>query len=468
MLKFKTIDDTSLRELSEIYKNSEYKISDYSIGIKYMWREMTLPKYCISSGCLIVCEEYEGVLRFNFPLKATDEASIDGALSDIEEYCKENFIPFELDYVPKEQLQVLIERYDRIDIAPINILSDYLYLKSDFANFSGRKYSGQRNHIKKFKTLFPSAEFRVLTSDDRSKAYEFFAGFKKDFENTSDGAYDELLKAERMCEFVGDDMFVCGGFELDGKLISFCLCEICGNMAINHIEKAFSEYEGLYPATANAFAKALPESVVYLNREDDAGIRGLRISKTQYHPCEMVKKYGVCISNELSDIDEIPRLFTNRLVLDAIHHTDARLYCQLSTDGEINKYWGYDYTSGCDCDTLSEDFFYRDQKNDFENRMAINFAIRYKGKFAGEVILYNFDYRNASAEAGVRIFTEYDGKGIGNEAFSAVCSYGLYTLGLSCITARCYKENIASAKMLQKSMKPSGEDEKFFYFQRKV
>ena len=466
MLTFKTIDKSDLSYLSSLYKRSVYKISDYSLGIKYMWRDMISPAYCISDGCLLVYEVYEGVLRFNLPLPIDESANISSALMKIEEYCKENFIPLEFDYVPKEGIRLLTDIYDRVEISSLNILSDYLYLRDDFASFSGRKYSGQRNHIKKFNSAYPSASFRILEKDDMDLARDFFVRFKESFGNASDGAYDELLRAESMCEFVGGDEFICGGYEYEGKLISFCLCEICGNMAINHIEKAFSGFEGLYPATANQFAKVLPAGIIYLNREDDAGIRGLRISKLQYQPCDIVKKYAVKVRTELSDIDEVPRLFTNRLVLDRITRDDAKKYFSLSTDERINRYWGYDYRESCEAP--EDNFFYEDQKKDFENRMALNFAIRYKGRFAGEVILYNFDYRDSSAEAGIRIFCDYDGKGIGNEAFGTVCSYALYTLGLSYVKAKCYKENLPSAKMLQKSMKLSGEDEKFFYFTRKI
>ena len=93
MLTFKTIDKSDLSYLSSLYKRSVYKISDYSLGIKYMWRDMISPAYCISDGCLLVYEVYEGVLRFNLPLPIDEDADISSALMKIEEYCKENFIP---------------------------------------------------------------------------------------------------------------------------------------------------------------------------------------------------------------------------------------------------------------------------------------------------------------------------------------------------------------------------------------
>ena len=365
--------------------------------------------------------------------------------------------------MPKEYITYLAERYDRIETSVDNVLSDYLYFRDDFALFKGRKYSGQRNHIKKFNTAYPKAEFKILNKCDKDMVTRFFEKFQKAFDNVSEGAYDELLRAKKMASFIGSDAFLYAGYILNEELISFSMCELCGNMAINHIEKAFSEYEGLYPATASAFAKVLPEEIKYLNREDDAGVRGLRISKLQYHPCEIVKKYGVKVFNDLSEISEIPQIFTNRLLLNAFTPKDAKKYFELSTNKVINKYWGYDYSESCDAPDTN--FFYEDQLNDFKNRMALNLAIRYKGSLAGEVILYNFDYRNSSAEVGIRLFPEFEGKGLGNEAFGAVSGYALYTLGLSYVKAKCFKENLPSQKMLLKSMKLTDEDEKFYYFQ---
>ena len=101
------------------------------------------------------------------------------------------------------------------------------------------------------------------------------------------------------------------------------------------------------------------------------------------------------------------------------------------------------------------------------NRMAMNFAIRQGGKFVGEAILYNFDFRGG-AEIGVRILPEADGQGIGRYAFGLVANYAIYTLELIQINGKCLKENIASAKMLSSVMQKIGEDEKYYYYRRIV
>ena len=106
-------------------------------------------------------------------------------------------------------------------------------------------------------------------------------------------------------------------------------------------------------------------------------------------------------------------------------------------------------------------------KADFAARRAVNFAVRLKGKFIGEVVLYNPDFRGGF-EQGCRIAPAYAGHGYGTEAFAAAADWALYHLGLTRVVAKCFKENEASRRMLSASMRPSGEDDTYFYFEKTV
>ena len=106
-------------------------------------------------------------------------------------------------------------------------------------------------------------------------------------------------------------------------------------------------------------------------------------------------------------------------------------------------------------------------RHDFDHRQAVNFAIRLEGKFIGEAVLYRFDYRGG-AELGCRILPEFAGNGYGAEAFRRAAEWSLYELGLYRLVAKCYKENEASRKMLSACMRASGEDETFYYFEKKL
>ena len=100
-------------------------------------------------------------------------------------------------------------------------------------------------------------------------------------------------------------------------------------------------------------------------------------------------------------------------------------------------------------------------------RRAVNFAVRLKGRLIGEVVLYNPDFRGGF-EQGCRIAPEYAGHGYGAEAFAAAADWALYHLGLARVVAKCFKENEPSRKMLSACMRPSGEDDTYFYFEKTV
>ena len=57
-----------------------------------------------------------------------------------------------------------------------------------------------------------------------------------------------------------------------------------------HIEKSRRDVEGGYPYLAHSLAKALPETVKVLNREEDLGVPGLRKAKHDWFPLYQLEK----------------------------------------------------------------------------------------------------------------------------------------------------------------------------------
>ena len=78
-----------------------------------------------------------------------------------------------------------------------------------------------------------------------------------------------------------------------------------------------------------AFAAANAQGLRWINREDDAGDKGLRTSKLQYLPAELGAKVRIRVRNELAYLDKIPLLTSERLTLDAMNEGDKETYNRL-------------------------------------------------------------------------------------------------------------------------------------------
>ena len=467
MLEFKPISEQYSPLLRKYYSQCTYGLCEYSLGVKLMWRDHWRPEFAESHGCLVVLNHsaHYGCM-FDFPIPLPGEGDVDGALDGIDEWCVEKSVPPSFGVVPEGERERLMRRYPYATVDSDRLWQDYFYHAEALRTFAGRHYSGQRNHINKFRKLYPQAVYRELTPADHDKVEDFWREFHRVFNKEDAEAKMEVCYARRLMNQTGEPWTLTGCVELDGKLIAIALAEVCGDTLVCHIEKALPQYEGVYPFMVQSFAAANSQGLQWINREDDAGDKGLRTSKLQYLPAFLGAKVRILARNELSGLDTIPVLKTERLLLDGLREEDRAEYNRLCLDDERNRWWGYDYRDDLEGE-LEEDYFLNVAREDFQNKQAVNFAIRLEGRFIGEAVLYNFDCRGG-AELGCRIDKEYAGHGYGAEAYRRAADWSLYTLGLYRLKAKCYHENEASRKMLESCMRPAGEDETFLYFEKKV
>jgi len=465
-MEFKSVTRRDLARLRRYYQTCDYGLCEYSAMVKLMWREHLHPAWAEAAGCLVVCNRIDGKYCFDYPVPGPDgdEAA---ALDAIERWCMETGTPLEISVVPAGKAPALLARYPRARVTNLRSWRDYIYEASDLQNYPGRHYAGQRNHVNKFRSLCPDAAFRVLGAGDEALVEEFFREYERQFDKQSMKALRDLRLAKQMMKLMDRPYFLCGGLELGGKLLSVVLAERCGRTLHIHIEKALYSYEGVYPATVQAFARHFAvDPIRWLNREDDADDKGLRTSKLQYRPACLAEKYCFDVENELYALREIPTIRTERLTLSPLTEADRDAYNRLCLDDERNRWWGYDYRKDWSGEPL-ERYFLNVTREDFANRTALNFAVRLDGQCIGEAVFYNFTGRG-SAELGCRILPEYAGNGYGAEAFAAAADWGLYSLQLAAVTAKCYKENAPSYRMLSACMRKAGEDDTFFHFRKEV
>ena len=465
MLQFQELTAAHGDRLRGYYRNCDYRLCEYSLGVKLMWRDHLHPSFAEVAGCLVIRNCIEGEYVFDYPI-AAPEADVEGALRAIESWCAVTGTPLVLSVVPEDKAQTLCLRYPRCHVISERPWKDYLYRTEELAAFAGRRYSGQRNHINKFNKEHPGAEFIPLTAENADLLAAFWADYDREFQKQSPEAKRELALAQDLFTYLGTGMFRAGGILWEGRLLAIALAEKCGETLVCHIEKALYSHAGVSPAMVQKFADCYGGDCRWINREDDGRDRGLRTSKLQYLPAELGGKLRFEVGCELDALRHIPELTTERLTLSPFTDEDKAAYNTLCLDDDRNRWWGYDYRDDLKGE-LTENYFLDVTRQAFANRIAINFAVRLEGRCIGEVVLYNGDWRG-TMEQGCRIAPAFAGHGYGTEAFAAVADWALYHLGLTRVVAKCYQENAASERMLSACMRHTHDDETFRYFEKLV
>ena len=185
-----------------------------------------------------------------------------------------------------------------ITTEPVRDQYDYIYRRTDLATLHGKHLDAKRNHIHRFRAEHPDFEYRPLTPeyfDECRRLTEIWQGEKA---RTKFNGNSEAIDVEKqVMETIfsnWDALGMTGGsIFVDGRMVAFTYgsavttdtFDIC-------VEKADRRVEGAFAIINQQFAEHLPEQYVYLNREEDMGIPGLRQAKLSYHP-EILLTYNV-------------------------------------------------------------------------------------------------------------------------------------------------------------------------------
>ncbi len=171
---------------------------------------------------------------------------------------------------------------------------DYVYLRESLATLSGKKLQAKRNHVNKFMKTY-NYEYLNIDSSNVDLCVDF-ANRWLDFnikENPENGeGYKEELQVIKYFAENFDKLGMLGGAILvEGKMVAFTLGSKVNNQTFcTHIEKANKDYDGAYAIINKEFANHLPEEYIYINREEDIGLEGLRKAKLSYNPIELITK----------------------------------------------------------------------------------------------------------------------------------------------------------------------------------
>ena len=256
----------------------------------YLWSRHYKVKYAVIEDALIFKSEDRG-MAFAYPVGEPEH--VKKALEFLIEYCKERECPFILYNVTPEMFAQLERWYPgRFTVEYDRDIADYVYESEKLANLAGKKLHGKRNHINKFKSLYPDWTYEELNDDNVEDCFQMALKWRN-----KNGCEDDPEKNAEMCVTLNSlrlykELGLKGGvLKVDGRIIAFTVGEpLCGDTFVVHIEKAFADVEGAYPMINQQFVQHECADYTYVNREEDTGAEGLRKAKLSYRPAFLEEK----------------------------------------------------------------------------------------------------------------------------------------------------------------------------------
>ncbi len=174
---------------------------------------------------------------------------------------------------------------------------DYIYKAQALASLSGKALHQKRNHVNKFMKKYEGRyEYEPMTEGHLREVYAFqkkWMSFILEKEKSEMLEY-ECGAIEGLLKHFSDFSLLGGVLRVDGEICAYCLgSRMSENTVDVMVEKADYSFAGAYQMINKCFANQVEDTVVYINREDDMGIAGLRKSKLSYCPELLCEKYNV-------------------------------------------------------------------------------------------------------------------------------------------------------------------------------
>lgn len=290
MLDFRKITP-DMREEFEKYLLPLGKSCEYSFANLYLWGRQ---RATFVGGYLVLFSHFDRRAVYPFPAGQGDiRPVLDAIILD----ARERGIACCITGLNKENMELLQQLYPgKFTFQCDRGSYDYVYKIDDLADLPGGKYQKKRNHVNKFRSLYPNWRTEVLTDAHlmqvRDIATHWFTARQQ-----ADPTGNYLLE-QRALERALDHY---EALALDGivlldseKVIAFTIGSRLSEDTMDvHFEKALENVEGAYAAINQAFAQYLRKKypqIRYLDREDDMGLEGLRKAKLSYYPDRLTEK----------------------------------------------------------------------------------------------------------------------------------------------------------------------------------
>ncbi len=292
MIDFKPSNVDQKEFYCSFFTDKKERGCEYGFSNLVLWGQQNIAE---TEGCLVRLSYYGGHISYAFPIGSGNKQK---AIEALQKDATERGIPCVFMGVYEEDKALLEALYpEQYKFVFARDSFDYVYDINDLCDLAGRKYHQKRNHLHRFKDAYPEYKTELLTKENLYLARDFAAAW-----------YKEKLSANPVSDFDMEQIALDRAFRyfdelgLEGMLLkngdevlAFTMASRISDDTFDvHFEKAKESVQGAYTAINNEFSKYLREKhpeLLYLNREEDMGIEGLRKAKESYRPHHLIEKY---------------------------------------------------------------------------------------------------------------------------------------------------------------------------------
>ncbi|MDH6304414.1 hypothetical protein M2459_001147 [Parabacteroides sp. PF5-5] len=292
LIPFKAIELSDKDTITSFTLQSSYMNCDFSFANMCSWRFLYKSEYAVVDGFLLIrfwledkrpvymCPVGKGDITASVNLLEQDSLSFKHPL-------------WLLGVTPsgKEELEQAFP--DGFKYMPERNFFDYIYLREDLANLTGKKYQPKRNHINKFIKQY-RYKYMPITPELVPECLELERKWYK--ANHTEEDAEELSFERRSMTYAlehAEELGLIGGaICAEHQIVAFSFGAPINKDTFGvHVEKADINYDGAYSLINREFSSHIPEQYTYVNREEDLGILGLRQAKLSYHPTILLEKF---------------------------------------------------------------------------------------------------------------------------------------------------------------------------------
>ena len=305
---FKELTEEDAALLDAYFDGYDYQASSHTLIANYIWRDthkitwQVIGDYlCVAGLGTLETEEEEYFMSFPLTRTGTYEKdklreTIDTAKKIFESKGKR----FEISLIPASLAPLLKEIYgSQVELPHDRDDDDYIYLREDLVNLSGRKLHQKKNHLNYFRRTYDYT-YEEITPETAREVLDFLERINHQKLLEMPEEWKTILELEtraieELLSLLHTGRLLSGVIRIDGQIEAVTIGEFARTNShesvLVHVEKANPAFRGIYQAINHDFCCHLPEDVVYVNREEDMGMENLRQTKLSYKPVKLAEKY---------------------------------------------------------------------------------------------------------------------------------------------------------------------------------